>query len=239
MDWRSLLYFSKGEKQSLILLLLLIFTGSAWLVISDLIRKEDVVAQTQPLYVVNPANAPTPVPIDTTYRLASKPPLPVSRPPTPARKYPPRRKPQQSTFARTEKFPAGSVVELNTADTTTLKKVPGIGSSFAGRIVKFRTLLGGFYSVEQLREVYGMDEERYLSLQNWFHADTSFIAKLPVNHLSSEALAKHPYISYKQARIMQQLCRRKGRLDGWIDLRLLEEFTETDRQRLLPYLSFR
>jgi competence ComEA-like helix-hairpin-helix protein len=231
MNWRDFLYFSKGERRALTLLLLLISAGSALLVIYDKNIEEDRVAGTQPRYIVNPGNAPLPIPPDAT-------PPPVSTPPPPAKKHFHRRKPQPDTFTRTEKFPPGTIVELNTADTTTLKKVPGIGSSFAGRIVKFRDLLGGFYSVEQLREVYGMEEERYQSLQNWFYADTSFIAKLPVNNLSYESLAKHPYLSWKQARVLHQLCRRKGRIDGWDSLRLLEEFTETDRERLCAYLSF-
>ncbi|MDR1356268.1 MAG: helix-hairpin-helix domain-containing protein [Tannerellaceae bacterium] len=228
--WRDLLYFSKGEKKSLTLMLVLISIGSILLVISDN-YKENATVGTQPGYIVNPANAPVPIPIDTSRKIET--PLP------PAKKSSPRRNTRTASFTRTEKFPVGTVVELNTADTATLKKVPGIGSVFAGRIVKFRTLLGGFYSVEQLREIYGMDEERYLSLQNWFHADTSFIAKLSVNHLHSDVLSKHPYISYKQARVIQQICRRKGRLESWDSLRLLEEFTEFDRERLSPYLSFK
>jgi hypothetical protein len=229
IDWRDFLYFSKGERRSLILLLLLIAIGGIWLIISD-INREDIATEIQPRYIVHPENAPTPIHVDTTKQPAL--------PPSSSKKIYRNRKPQPRTFTRTEKFPAGSLVELNTADTTTLKKVPGIGSVFAGRIVKYRSLLGGFYSVAQLREVYGIDEERYLSLHSWFHVDTSFIAKMPVNHLSSDALSKHPYISYKQARVLQQLCSRKGRLDGWNNLRLLEEFTEADHERLYAYLSF-
>ncbi|MDR1645359.1 MAG: helix-hairpin-helix domain-containing protein [Tannerellaceae bacterium] len=230
IDWRDFLYFSKGERQALVLLLLLITIGSILLVFRDKIQ-EDSVAETQFRYIVQPENAPLPIPIDTTQRLVA---LRSNR-----HKPLPSRKPQ--AVVRTEKFPAGSIVELNTADTVTLKKVPGIGSVFAHRIVKYRTLLGGFYSVEQLREVYGIDgidEERFLSLQKWFYADTSFIAKLPVNYLPSDTLSRHPYISYKQARLLHQLSRRKGRLDGWEDLHLMEEFTDADRVRLSPYLSF-
>ncbi|MDR2408456.1 MAG: helix-hairpin-helix domain-containing protein [Bacteroidales bacterium] len=233
MNWRDFLYFSKGERRALTLLLLLIFAGSLWLVIHDKYSAEEVVAETPPRYIVNPENAPLPISVDVDTT-----PRPVATPPPPQKKYSPRREPQPASFTRTEKFPPGTMVELNTADTTTLKKVPGIGSYFAGRIVKYRALLGGFYCVEQLREVYGMEEERYLSLQNWFYADTSFIAKLPVNLLPREALAKHPYIGNKKASILQQLRRKKGRLHGWHCLRLLEEFTEADRERLHFYLSF-
>ncbi|MDR1557749.1 MAG: helix-hairpin-helix domain-containing protein [Tannerellaceae bacterium] len=230
MNWRDFLYFSKGERQALILLLVLIAAGSIFLVINDKKREAVVVAATQPRYIVHPENAPVPRPIDRAEKPAK--PQPVRSNRLPRRKLPGRES------VRRDKLPAGSLVELNTADTTTLKKVPGIGSVFAGRIVKYRALLGGFYSVAQLREVYGIDEERYLSLQNWFYADTSFLAKLAVNHLSPDALARHPYLSYKQAYALHQLCRRKRRLDGWENLRLLEEFTEADHKRLSAYLSF-
>jgi DNA uptake protein ComE-like DNA-binding protein len=208
MNWRDLLYFSKGERRLLILLLALITAGSVFLVAND-------------------------IPIDKTGKPAN--PLPVSGK-APEKKQSPRKRPKpQPAYA--EKFPAGTLVELNAADTATLKKVPGIGSVFAGRIVKYRSLLGGFYSVAQLREVYGM-EERYHSLQNWFYADSSLVAKLPVNRLSSNALARHPYLNDKQARALGQLRNRKGRIGGWENLRLLEEFTEADRERLAAYLSF-
>jgi hypothetical protein len=199
------------------------------LIVADKYR-ESAVVEAPPRYIVNPGNAPSPILIDTALKTATQ--LP------PAERISPRRQTRTASFTHTEKFRAGTVVELNTADTATLKKIPGIGSVFAGRIVKYRTLLGGFYSVAQLREVYGIDEERYLSLEGWFHADTSFIARLPVNYLPSDSLSKHPYITYRQARAIQQLCRRKGRLNGWESLRLLEEFTESDRERLSAYMSF-
>ncbi|MDR1918188.1 MAG: helix-hairpin-helix domain-containing protein [Tannerellaceae bacterium] len=228
--WRDLLYFTREERRSLIVLLLLIFIGGALLVLNDLRKEASVAGAEPPQYIVNPANAPLPVVVETPRAPASSPP--------PQRKASPRRKTPFPSYPRTEKYPVGTIVELNTADTVTLKKVPGIGSVFARRIVNYRALLGGFYSVSQLREVYGMDEERYQSLHSWFYADTSFIAKLPVNHLSSDLLAKHPYLNYKQANILQQLRHRKGQLTGWESLRLLEEFTEADRERLVAYLSF-
>ncbi|MDR1525490.1 MAG: helix-hairpin-helix domain-containing protein [Tannerella sp.] len=142
------------------------------------------------------------------------------------------------SYPRIEKFEKGVVVELNTADTVILKKVPGIGSSYARRIVGYRNLLGGYYSVMQLSEVYGMDEDRYNALAPWFTADPSLISKLQVNELSQDSLRRHPYISYSQAKILTQLRRQKGKLTGWENLQLLNEFTENDKLRLQYYLSF-
>jgi DNA uptake protein ComE-like DNA-binding protein len=142
------------------------------------------------------------------------------------------------SYVRTEKFEKGTVVELNTADTTTLKKVPGIGSAYAKRIVGYRNLLGGYYSVIQLSEVYGIDEERYNALAPWFTADTAQISKLPVNQLSQDSLRRHPYINYNQAKIITQLRRQKGKITGWENLQLLDEFKAIDVFRLQYYLSF-
>lgn len=141
-------------------------------------------------------------------------------------------------YPRIEKFPPGTVVELNTADTVALKKVPGIGSAFAARIVKYRHLLGGFYTVEQLSEVYGIDEERYQRLHSWFRVDTACLRPIRINRLRQDSLIRHPYLSYPQIRVLKQQLRQKGRLAGWHTLLLLEEFTEYDRERLGPYFSF-
>jgi DNA uptake protein ComE-like DNA-binding protein len=127
---------------------------------------------------------------------------------------------------------------LNSADTTLLKKIPGIGSAFAKRIVSYRNLLGGYYSITQLSEVYGIDEEKYNSLIPWFSADASLIKRLDINNLPIDSLSRHPYINYRQARVITQLRKQKGKLTGWENLKLLNEFSEIDRVRLTQYLSF-
>ena len=137
-------------------------------------------------------------------------------------------------YTRTEKYAPGTLV-----DTTILKKVPGIGSTFARRIMKYRELLGGFYDVSQLAEVYGIDEKRYQALAPWFIADTLHVRQLEVNALPATALRKHPYLDYRQAKAIEQLRKQKSRLSGWENLQLIEEFTDTDKKRLTPYLSFK
>ena len=56
-------------------------------------------------------------------------------------------------YIKQEKLSASESISLNKSDTADWKKVPGIGSSYAKRIVKYRALLGGYKSVEQLKEV--------------------------------------------------------------------------------------
>ena len=55
-------------------------------------------------------------------------------------------------------------VNLNSADTTELMRVRGIGPVFARRIVKYRRLIGGFKAKEDLQKVYGIDAEKYAGI---------------------------------------------------------------------------
>ncbi len=241
MKWRDLLYFSKGERQALTLLLSLI--TMAWIAIigTDFYRSQ---IQTVPLANTGIKQDSTRIyPNKTTSNSIRKENESHSKETKIPSEWKSKRirresKSDSPPYPKVEKWPQGTVVELNSADTTTLKKVPGIGSVFAKRIIKYRDLLGGFYSVEQLGEVYGIDEERYEAMKSWFSVDLSAIRQLFVNQLSAKELASHPYISYKQARIIEKMIRKKGKLQGWEDLSLLEEFPEHEQQRLQYYLLF-
>ncbi|MDR0428853.1 MAG: helix-hairpin-helix domain-containing protein [Tannerellaceae bacterium] len=238
-NWRDLFYFSKGERLALSLLLILITIAFILLLLVDDKKEEETASE--PQYIVNPTNAPRQTVIDSTQTISpNKKEIITNRKKTSfgTNKKRSFKKNNGRTYIKTEKYPPGTIVELNTADTLILKKVPGIGSVFARRIIKYRDLLGGFYTVEQLKEIYGMDKERYEILKNWFHTDTSFIAKLPVNHLSYEQLLRHPYLNKEQTNIICQLRKQKRKLTGWEDLYLLDEFTETDKQRLKIYFRF-
>jgi len=230
MAFQDFFYFSKGERRALILLLCIILVIFALLITKDFHNgtQEELTQPEDSIQSVLPDTIKlTPPPLQTT----QKP------------KFSPRRKEtSKSSFHKNNgystKYPKGTIVELNTADTTILKKVPGIGTAYANRIVKFRESLGGFYSVSQLREVYGIDEEKYNELRIWFNVDTLTLRKVKVNKVSFDSLLHHPYINYNQTRIILQLRKQKGRLSDWENLHLLEEFTEEDKIRLTPYLSF-
>lgn len=136
-----------------------------------------------------------------------------------------------------EKLKVGEVIDLNSADTTDLKKIPGIGSSYANRIVKYRTLLGGYTAIGQLYEVYGMDNDLYQKIMPYITINNN-VNRLKVNSATFQELNRHPYISYQQAKIIVDIRTRKGTVDSLNRLALLDEFTEKDIKRLSPYLSF-
>lgn len=133
-----------------------------------------------------------------------------------------------------EKYEAGTLVDLNKADTTELKKIPGIGSAIARMIVAYRNQLGGFYQVAQLREI-NLDDEQLVS---WFFIDEADIRKIPVNKSSVDRLRKHPYINFYQAKALVEHRRKHGDLESLKAFVLYEEFTEEDLERIGHYLSF-
>ena len=130
------------------------------------------------------------------------------------------------------------LVELNSADTTELMQIRGIGRFFAREIVRYRQELGGFVSVEQLREIRNMREESYERIAPFFTVDTTKINKIRVNTASVEFMRRHPYVNFNQARAVFELRRAVGRLNSINDLARLSEFSDEDRRRLMPYFCF-
>lgn len=173
-------------------------------------------------------------------RLDTTPPAPVKKEkdkstPAPIRtdRYPGPPPETKRPEAYLPKLKPGATIDLNTADTTLLKRVPGIGSSFARRIVKYRDLLGGYYVVEQLQEVYGMDRERYDAIYPYFTVGT---AVRPLT-LTIDSISYHPYLSWRHKRTLRRLLEEEQPLD-WSHLMATGDFTRDDSLRLAPYMPF-
>lgn len=126
-------------------------------------------------------------------------------------------------------------VELNGADTAALRKVYGIGTLLAQKIVEYRARLGGFYSVEQLREIRGLNFE--MVCEN-FWVDTLGIRKIRINFATHKELSEHPYIGANAARRIVRGVELKG---GYATLERLKEdeiLLPQEARRLAPYLSY-
>lgn len=132
------------------------------------------------------------------------------------------------------KYPKGTVIDLNEADTTELKKIPGIGSGTAARIVYYRKKLGGFYKVTQLQELSHVSD----SLNHWFKIKNIPIHRINLNKANVEKLCAHPYINFYQAKVIAEYKKKKGGLKSLKQLALYEEFTAKDMERLEHYVCF-
>lgn len=130
------------------------------------------------------------------------------------------------------------IIELNRCDSASLEALPGIGPVLSARIIKFRNLLGGYASVDQLREVYGLTEDTYNIISGRLSADTSAVRKIKVNTAEYKQLIKLPYFTKEEVSSILKYRESKGRIGGMkelIDNRLVSE-EKAGKVRL--YLEF-
>lgn len=130
-------------------------------------------------------------------------------------------------------------VEVNTADTTALIALPGVGPAFARGIVKYRDLLGGFHSLDQLEEVFVLKDkpDAVLKLKELLILDTLMVRRIPINTCTVEELAAHPYLRWKLAKPLIAYRTHHGPFRKVEDIRGCTLIDEAVFRKLAPYLS--
>ena len=106
-------------------------------------------------------------------------------------------------------------VKINSADTTELKSLPGIGSFFAKNIVDYRNKLGGFIEKEQLLEVYAFDTTRLSNIENFIIIDSIELRRININTDDFKTILRHPYIEYEDVKNIVNYRESKGMIKNW------------------------
>ena len=86
-------------------------------------------------------------------------------------------------------------IELNSADSTGLCGLPGIGPGFSKRILKYRDLLGGYVKKEQLLEVFGFTPEMYSKIEHLVFVEANTVKKINLNTADFKQMIRHPYFN--------------------------------------------
>ncbi len=223
MRWKHYFYFSQGEKLAIIILLILIvITGAIYIYtesrLIDGTQKSNINQQEFDHFVSQLKDKEIEKERSNTHKRSD-------------------RYSSQKPYPYQPKLKEGETIELNSADTSALKRIPGIGSGYSNRIVKYRNLLGGYISISQLKEVWGMDDYLFAKITPYIEL-TEKHRRIRLNHVDFKQLNSHPYITYKQAQVIMDIRERKGEIDSIERLSLLEEFDEKDIARLKPYIVF-
>ncbi len=145
--------------------------------------------------------------------------------------------PDQRTLYK--KAAPGTIIDLNTADTAQLTQLHGIGASFAKRIVSYRARLGGFINKEQLKEVLGIDSEKYAGLQSQVKVDAAHIRKIDINKATFDSLSRFPYLTYKQMNAIVQFREQHGEYASLDDMRNIAILNDGILRKIGPYLVFK
>ena len=140
---------------------------------------------------------------------------------------------KKATYSKFEKL----LFELNSADTSELIKIYGIGSYTSMQIVKYRNLLGGYVSVKQLKEVPGIHEEAFNLILDKFTLDSSKVTKLNINTATVEEMKKHPYIKYNLANLIVNYRKQHGNYKSVEEIKKLDLVNDELFAKLAPYLT--
>lgn len=136
--------------------------------------------------------------------------------------------------AKREKF----VLDLNHSDTLDLQQVRGIGKVRAGRIYRYGKKLGGYVSVNQLKEVYGIDEELFEHIKSHFIVTDARIRKIDINSDDVKYLASHPYIDFQLAKALIRYRKEyKKDFERPEDIRNIHFLSKEECEKLLPYIK--
>ena len=128
-------------------------------------------------------------------------------------------------------------VNLNSADTTELKSLPGIGSFFAKNIVDYKNKLGGFIEKEQLLEVYAFDTTRLSNIENFIIIDSIELRKININTDDFKTILRHPYIEYEDVKKIVNYRESKGMIKNWEQYLKVVGRNDVD-ERLEKYIGF-
>jgi competence protein ComEA len=152
-------------------------------------------------------------------RIATPPPLyPPGKPPVKFIKAPP------------------TTIDINQADTAAFIALPGIGSKLASRMVNFREKLGGFYSVQQVAETFGLPDSTFQLIQPRLQCGAVVLQKLNINTADANTLKQHPYIRWNIANAIVQYRQQHGMFRKPEELQQIVLITPELYQKLAAYI---
>jgi competence protein ComEA len=146
--------------------------------------------------------------------------------------YPPRKE-FATKITETKKV---TILELNTASEEQLLSLKGVGAFFAKQIIKKRGELGGYISVDQLKEVWKMDEEKFEIIKPQVSVDKSLIQGIQINLVTAEELKAHPYISWNVANSLIKIRNQHGNFKSPEDLRKSVLVDDILFEKIKPYI---
>ncbi len=128
-------------------------------------------------------------------------------------------------------------IDINTADTSGFISLHGIGNKLAARIVNFRDKLGGFYSIEQVKETFGLPDSTFQKIKQYLKLENITLRKININTASIDELKTHPYIKYSIANPIVAYRNQHGSFSNIEDLRKIMIITDEVYKKIAPYLT--
>jgi competence protein ComEA len=143
----------------------------------------------------------------------------------------------QGKFGRKESDVKEQSIDVNKATSEELLQLRGIGSTFAARIIEQREKLGGFASLEQIKDTYGISDSTYRAIVPYLKISTAIFRKVSINKTDIQNFT-HPYLTRKQVEVLIRYRMNHGDFKNLSDLKKTGVFTDATLEKLSPYLIF-
>lgn len=128
--------------------------------------------------------------------------------------------------------------DINNSDTSDWIQLNGIGSKLAKRIITFREKLGGFISINQVAETYGLPDTTFQKIKEYLLLNNSHVQKININQTTVDELKNHPYIKWNVANAIIQFKNQHGNYTSVNDLKKIRIISDSIFQKISPYLSY-
>jgi competence protein ComEA len=147
----------------------------------------------------------------------------------------------QSSYASEVKYEKAekkiAIVNINDADTNAFIALPGIGNRLSNRIINFRDKLGGFYSVDQVSETYGLSDSTFQLVKKYLVLGSGEVRKISINKATKEEMKQHPYIRWKIANAIEQYRTQHGPFNSLDDLKKINIIDDAVFDKIVHYLT--
>ena len=141
-----------------------------------------------------------------------------------------------TAFAKKEKI---VIIDINRATQEDLIKIYGIGEAISLRILKFKESLGGFVSMEQMKDVWGLSPEVIENLNSHFKVSAlPNVKKIDINNASIKELSQFPYFNYQLARQIVTFRSMNGDIKNIDDLTKIKGLSIDKANIIVLYLDF-
>ncbi len=129
-------------------------------------------------------------------------------------------------------------IDLNHCDTSDIKSIPMFGSARAKKVIEYRDQLGGFHSVQQLKEIYILQELESDFLNQYFFVQNNDYQKIKINSISYADLKNHPYFDAYLAKQVIKYREKTGPISSLEELQKATNAYASLIEKMRPYISF-
>lgn len=148
----------------------------------------------------------------------------------------PEKRPTYQQASEGDKFEP-VLVDLTVCTQEELMEVPGIGEYFSKKIIDYREKLGGYRSLDQLLELWKMDQEKLDKMRPYLKLENPQLIKININSANFETLNNHPYIEYAVANSIVKMREQSGEFTKVDDIKRSKLIDDELYAKISPYLT--